>query len=510
MTRRAIGWLAISLALTYPSTAGAAVVQDTASIVPPVGRFAVARARIDSAVNNGLVSMTVAVAMNGRIIWAEGFGWADKERRIRASPHSMYGVGSISKSYTATAMMTLVEKGLVQLDRPANDYLGRGKIRGFAGDADKATVRLVLSHRAGLPRHHQEFYADEGYGRPTMDETIMRYGILVNPPGERYVYANLDYGIADHIIERVSKRPYEDFMVSDVFIPLGLTRTYVLVPPVIRPGTVVLYDQNGKIIPYFDFDQRGGGSTFSSMYDLVRFGMFHLKNRLPEQRHILADSTIDRMHSAQFKGGPGPAQDYAFAWNIDDDVFGYQVFSHSGGMPGGATNLRLVPAKNIVVAAASNTYPRDRLTFNIADDILAALLPDYAAGLERRRASPPGVAPRPAFVPTPELVGTWTGQVVTWQRTLPIRMVVKPDGDVHVTFDNQPEALLNGVSYMNGDFNGRFTGSLSEPDIGRHPHVLILENLRLRNGKLCGTFMASEVTGRGHYSLPSWVEMERK
>jgi len=343
------GWgqLCASRNLVHDDVNRTAVYQDTASIVPSDHHFDVVRKKIEDAVNSGAIaSLSVAVAMNGKVIWAEGFGWADREQRIRASPHSMYGVGSISKSYTATAMMTLVEKGLVDLDRPANDYLGRGKIRGFAGDADKATLRLVLSHRAGLPRHHQEFYADEGYSRPTMDETIMRYGILVNPPGERYVYANLDYGIADHILERVSNRPYEDFIQSDLFIPLGLTRTYVLIPPRIRPGTVVLYDNDGRVIPYYDFDQRGGGSTFSSMYDLVRFGMFHLKNRLPGQRRILADSTLDLMHTPRTRDAIGPGVDYALGWNIHADIFGYRAITHSGGMPGGVAQLRLIPARD--------------------------------------------------------------------------------------------------------------------------------------------------------------------
>ena len=502
------------LLTSLPSVGGAEAVvwaQDTASVIPPDHRFDVARKKLQEAVASGAVpGMAIAVAVNGKIVWEEGFGWANREERTRAGPHTMFGIGSISKSMTATALMLLVRDGLVNLDRPANDYLGVGKIRGFAGDPSKATLRLVLSHKAGLPRHHQEFYADEGYSRPSMDETILRYGILVNPPGERFVYANLDYGIVDYIIERLSGRPYEEFMETDLFTPLGLTRTYLLVPPKVRPGTAVLYDDAVRRIPYFDFDQRGGGAIFSSVHDLLRFGMFHLKDRLPDQRQILPDSLLDAMYRiGQPVPGLAAGEDYALGWRVDTDAFGYRVIQHSGGMSGGAANLRLIPSRNIAVAAVANLH--FNLTYNIADDILAALLPDYARGLQdgTTRTATRNEPRRPAFEAPAELLGEWVGQVVTWERSVPITVVFKPGGDVHVKLDDQLETTLNRVSYTDGSLGGRFAGRLTAPDIARRPHILEFENVRLRDGKLVGALMAIDQTQRSHYALPSWVELRR-
>src|SRR5439155_21219821 len=122
----------------------------------------------------------------------------------------LFSLASISKPITATGLMVLVQRGKVSLDRPANDYLGVGKLTGLAGDAGGATVRRVLSHTAGLPLHVQFFYSNEGVRPPTMDETIARYGILVSAPGETFRYSNLGFGIIDYIISRVSGQSYPD------------------------------------------------------------------------------------------------------------------------------------------------------------------------------------------------------------------------------------------------------------------------------------------------------------
>lgn len=225
---------------------------------------------------NSLASISVAVAKDGRIVWEESFGWADREKAIPATPHTMYSVASISKPITATALMTLVEQGKVDLDKPANEYLGPGKLTGLAGDASGATVRRVLSHTAGLPLHYQFYYRSNAYPALSNDETISRYGILVNPPGDVYNYSNLGYGIIDHIIARSSGSDYADFMRSKVFLPLGLTRTSIGLAPELEPYAAQRYDAKHRILPFYDFDHRGGSAVYSSAHDLVRF------------RHVLA------------------------------------------------------------------------------------------------------------------------------------------------------------------------------------------------------------------------------
>jgi CubicO group peptidase (beta-lactamase class C family) len=131
-----------------------------------------------------LPSVALAVARHGEVVCEAAFGYADVANRIAATPRTMYSLASISKPFTATAIMQLVERRQLELDAPANRYLKLAQLRAFEGNADSATVRRLLTHTAGLPLHYQFFYAG-GPRLPTMPESIARHGIIVYPPGER-------------------------------------------------------------------------------------------------------------------------------------------------------------------------------------------------------------------------------------------------------------------------------------------------------------------------------------
>src|SRR5262245_63407312 len=168
-------------------------------------------------VTSGAPSLTMAVAQDGRFLWERSWGWADKEKRIPATPQTMYSLASISKPITATGLMPLVERAQIDLDKSINAYLGAAHLHAYVGDAHQATVRRVSNHTAGLPPHHHFFYADEEHRPPPFAETIRRYGILVRPPGERFEYSNLGFGLIDHAITQVSKQDFATFMRIEVF-----------------------------------------------------------------------------------------------------------------------------------------------------------------------------------------------------------------------------------------------------------------------------------------------------
>jgi len=318
--------------------------------------------------DDGVPSLAVAVARGGKIIWEEGFGWADLAKRIPATEHTTYSLASISKPITATGLMILVERDQVDLDRPMNDYLGQAKINGRAFDASKATVRLISNHRAGLPLHYQFFYEDEPYRRPPMDETIRRYANLVTAPGERYQYSNLGFGIIDYLISRVSGMSYPDFMRQEVFRPLGMTHTSVDIAPDLTEYAATRYAADGTPIPFYDFDHPGGSAVFSSAHDLVRFGMFHLGDKLREQKAILTAKSLEEMH----RPAVGP-NGYGIGWSRDTNDKGLVTVSHTGGMGGVATTLILVPELDVVVTVLCNASAA--APHQIAQEILAVLAP---------------------------------------------------------------------------------------------------------------------------------------
>lgn len=455
-------------------------------------------------------SIAVAVARDGRIIWEEGFGWADRERRIAATPHTSYSLASISKPFTATALMILRQRGLLDLDRPLNDYLGEARIRVRVGEAKELTTRRVANHSAGLPLHYQFFYADESMRPPSPEETIRRYGNTITAPGERYQYSNLGYGILDHLITRITGRQYDEFMRNEVFIPLGMTRSTIALRPLSAVGLdgyeAVRYGTDGLPIPFYEFDHPGASAVYASAHDLVRFGMFHLKAHLPDQRPIIDDGSIDEMQRPTMK-----AEDvwsYGIGWRSGIHSSGRRVVFHTGGMGGVNTILCLLPDERIAFAVLANAnndlIGRPPLPNVIRDEIIAALFPGS------RQAASPSAAPPRQFTTPPALLGRWSGRVETWRGELPLSLEFQADGDVHARLGAQLLTLLNRPNFENGYLTGTMSGDIGTDDANRTRYVLGLA-LKLRGETLSGGTTALTLPGRrvGN-ALTYWTELKRQ
>jgi CubicO group peptidase (beta-lactamase class C family) len=465
----------------------------------PAAAFDRAREFIKQQLNERrLPSVAVAVARDGQIIWEEAFGWADVEKRIPATPHTMYSLASISKPITATGLMILKERGRVELDRPINDYLGEAKLAVRVGKPVDATVRRVANHTAGLPLHYQFFYEDEQYRAPSRDETIRRYGNCVTAPGERFEYSNLGYGILDHVITRVSGRSYADFMREEVFLPLGLTHTSVNIGPGLEKHQAIRYGTDGAPIPFYDFDHPGGSAVYASAHDLVRFGMFHLKSHLSDQKAILKDETIDEMQKGTVDNN------YAIGWATSLAPGGRRRVSHSGGMGGVSTLLRLYPAEKIAIVVLCNA--NSNLPGQVMEQIVAVVAPEPARN-PGTQSQPP---PLPDFKPTNELLGAWQGKVHTYKGEHSFKLLFQPDGDVHAQLGTQLKTLLNRVQFRDGYLSGSFASDIGTEDANRTRYTLVL-TLKLRGAVLNGALTAQSLPGRrvGN-ALTHWVELKKE
>ncbi len=471
--------------------------------------FAPVRAKIiQSLEKTKVASISVAVARDGTIIWEEAFGRANRDKNVKANPHTMYSLASISKPITATGLMILVERGLVDLNQPANNYLGEGKLTAYEGKVEDATVKRILHHTAGLPMHWNFIYKNEphAYARPSMDETIKRYGILVTAPGEIYNYANLGYGIIDHIISRVSGQSYAKFMKNEVFQPLGMTRTSVNIDPDLEDNIALRYDENQRPIPFYDFDHRGASAVFSSAHDLVRFGMFHLRNHLKGQNPILKDETIDAM---QMEVDPKVSDSrYRLGWAAGK-IYGYQFVSHSGGMPGVATGLTLLPSENIAVVALCNGRSRDIVRIERA--IFAALLPDYAKK-EKAEKKKPEQKKTEKFSTPQSLEGEWKGEIRTYAGVLPAKLIFRKGGKVKIELEEKAysplmiKTELGFIKFKDGIFSGPFFGNIKTPDTARSEHVIYL-NMKLRGQRMSGYAAAVAIDKK--FCLPSYIELKK-
>lgn len=485
----------------------ALLVSLVATPAAAVERFDEVRHYIETQlVEKSVPSITVAVAQEGRIVWEQGFGWADRERRIAATADTVYSLASISKPMTATGLMTLVQAGKVDLDSPVNRYLGAAKLRARVGDADLATVRRVADHTSGLPQYVQFFYSDEPYARPSMDETILRYGNLMVAPGSVRTYSNLGYGVLDYVIERVSGQSYGQFMRQSVFMPLGMTRTSVDIGPGLDAYAATRYGSDGLPVPFYGFDHPGASAVFSSARDLVRFGMFHLKAHLPDQRAILDDRGIDDMHRRT-------AGDEDNGYGLGFDVsrrHGSLVVSHGGNMNGVNTVLQLFPAQKLAIVVLSNA--NTPVPAAVADLIAKLLVPNWQLA---EKWQPPPARP---FVPPPSLLGTWRGTLETYAGELPVALVFLPGGDVHATVGAQLPTLVSEARLEEGTFTGQLMAQLGTTDTERAPYRVMLA-LRLHDSapageagevRLAGSASAFAIQPpRPYFALPHWLELTK-
>ncbi len=486
------------------SSVGSVFAQLPTSATVPNPAFAEVRATILEAVaGGGIPSMSVAVAKDGRVIWEESFGWADRERMIPATPNTMYSMASISKPLTTTGLMILVERGDIDLDAPVDRYIAPAKLTAFEGDASAATVRHILNHTSGLPVHYSVFYRDEPERQPPpASESIRRYGILVHPPGAVYQYSNFAFGLASHIIEKVSGRPYAEFMKNEVFLPLGMTHSSIDPGPGLEDVAAIRYGGDGEPVPFYVSDHPGASQAYVSAHDLIRFGLFHLGHTQPEQTQILSPASIDLMKR---DSDPNPDNNrYGLGWFLNPDERGYGVVWHTGSMRGTNTMLKFVPSEDIALVVLINAS--SDLRVKIANDIIGTLLPDYGEKWKEVRDRTEERAG--AFAPPPELLGEWTGELTTYDETVPVRLVIQPDSDVHVRIGRQMETLLNRVRFADGFLTGTSYGTIPSSDARAHPHD-ISYRLLLDGDVLSGYVTTEFTTDRSYGNFSSYIRLQK-
>lgn len=458
-------------------------------------------------------ALAIAVVKDGRIILEQGFGLADTKKQTKATEHTLFSLASISKPITATGIMLLDQRGKLEIDRSANGYLGEAKIRAKVGDAADVSVNNLLNHSSGIGLHYQFYYQDDDYAIPSRDDTIRHYGIAVSKPGSGYKYCNLGYGILDYLISRHSGKPYAQFMREDVFEPLAMTNTFVGLPAERIDDAAVKYDRQGKAVEQYGFDHDGASAVYSSAHDLAMFALFNLGRVSKGQTAILDEDALKRLHTPTNPISAG--RGYGMGWATDENDSGYKTVSHTGGMPGVATRLTLVPEHGIAVVCLCNTP--SSLPHKTVKKLLSVLLEDYKFDppnvLVQRRTLPP------KFQPSKELTGTWRGSIETYEGNRRLFLWIAKDGAARVKLGSQFITLVAHTRFDNEVFTGEFAGDLQTSDTSRVPHLLRLV-LRLEEGVLRGAVetltdesvrwvKGERVSQRGYFGLTHWAELTR-
>jgi CubicO group peptidase (beta-lactamase class C family) len=470
----------------------AVLVTSCALAEPPRQRsFDAAGTRMKEAVDGGETpSIVAAVGRHGRIVWSAAFGDADKVRRVPATTTTPYSLASVSKPFTATAVMVLSERGQVGLDEAVTRYVG-ALARPGPIVPSAVTVRRTLGHVAGFPTHYQFFFDDRPIEPLAFARTLECYGAQVVEPGDRYLYSNLGFGVLSELVGRVAGQSYAAFMARDVFEPLGLTHAGVATRGSPVAGAAVRYGLDGAPLPFYVTDHAGASDVFASVEDLVRFGLFHAGTLNPS-RPVLTPASRKAMQQ------PGLGS-YGLGWSVNPDWSGRQVLWHSGAMPGVAAALWVVPSDGVAVAVLANGFgaPVNEIAGKLLADALGVKVP--AGG-----PSPSDGGPRQTPNPTGDLRGRWVGSLSTCPDSTALAVEIGGPSMVTVTLAGVTVPMQSPSASP-----GRVSGSFTAPG-PMGPSTFRL-NLRPQGDHLAGTVIRStNLDARGNVAVTLWADLRRE
>jgi CubicO group peptidase (beta-lactamase class C family) len=500
---RFVAVIIVALALTTPL--GAQSESSSVVTVAAPEQFHEIREVIAGRVNSGEApSMAVAVVRGGRIVWEEAFGWADRERRVPATPETIYAIGSLSKSVTATGIMVLVDQGVIDLDDPVEKYLAPGTITIHQGDSADLTIRRVLQMRGGIP-HGWATYGDP-FDPPTIVEHLRSSGIVVFPPGAMETYSNNAYGVLEAVIAGATGRDFGEFMRSEVFDPLRMRDSFATLTPELVDLAAIRYQTTGERLPFTQshFIPQGGAGGYASVHDLAMYALFHLGSPDSEQSPILTNETLGRMHYEKEAGGESLV---ALGWGSVTLERDLHWLVTNGSIGGANSMLTLVPEEELAVAVLANISSSslaDETAIMIADAAIAGF---GARAMGAMQAYGEANSPLP-FEPGPDHEGEWRGRLEYGERSVAVTLILHEGGGASVRFGADDPVAIERLMLRGSLISGGFTARLPGHPVFGEEHSMDL-TLRSSEGALYGHVTSGMNTEAGSLSIPFYLRLAR-
>ena len=439
-------------------------------------------------------SVSVAVLKDGEFIWREAFGMSRYDDSIPATPASIYPIASVTKSFTATAIMKLVEQGNIKLDEPISRYFGEDAIRSYFNPERPVEIRDLLQHTSGMGMYYNNVYHREE-DIDTLPDPKDRYAVLFYPPGERFEYSNIGYAMLGEIVEKVSGMTYEEYLREHIFSPLEMQHSFVRVNDARTDSYVQLRGAKNELLPWVYTDTKGAGDMYSTAHDLALFGKMHLGGS--EQAKILSEKTIDEMRNPDNISARqnDPCVPYGYGWFYEVSDSQITSFWHEGGFDGAASILKVLPSENLVIAVVTNTTFTKSRNDAIVNEILAAIAPSY----EKISCNTLEDVTPTALSESTEYKGDWEGKLYTKSDTLGLQMQFTDSGEATLQFeklqtrfvftDDTPfpnKTFLNYAQVTKGELSGWILGSMIPTPDWKDIHHIGQLNLYPRDGKLVG------------------------
>ena len=286
-------------------------------------------------------SGVVLVARNGRVLFEKAYGLANRELAVPNKLETKFRLGSVTKQFTAMAIMILAERGKVRLSEPICDYIENCPKTWAA-----VTVRHLLTHTSGIPSF-TELPDNDHYERLPMTPlaTIARFRDkpLEFAPGDRFTYSNSGYLLLGYIIERASGEKYEDFLRKNIYEPLGMLDSGYDHPSVVLKDRASGYaKEKGHVVNamYMEMDTPfGGGSMYSTVGDLLRWDQALYTEKLVSEKSL---AQIFNPTQVPYPKGWWSRHKYGFGWFLTK-WFGRNLIWHEGGPRGFASGILRYP-----------------------------------------------------------------------------------------------------------------------------------------------------------------------
>jgi CubicO group peptidase (beta-lactamase class C family) len=337
---------------------------------------------------------SIAVVHEGETIYAEGFGLRDTQKILPATPDTLYGIGSITKSFVAIGIMQLVEAGKLSLDDPVSMHIPFE----LGMPDDPITIHHLLTHSLGIPSLATSTVAiSRGLGLDTgvpLGSAADFYRLvngaqdeIVARPGERFFYHNAAWRMLGAIIQEKSGVPFHQYMKANVIDPLGMQRTTLSLaafqsdPDHILPHLKVGDEVQASRFPYpnpddnleFSFITAAGGIV-SSVNEMTRYLNAQINKGRTEGGRLASEQSFEKMQQLHIYRPDGYYGEYGYGYGlgITPDFFGHEMIGHGGSIAVSTAYMAFVPDLKAGIVMMGNSSGMDYAT--IAESVFAILL----------------------------------------------------------------------------------------------------------------------------------------
>jgi CubicO group peptidase (beta-lactamase class C family) len=318
-----------------------------------------------------VTGLSIALVDDQRVVWSQGFGYADKQANIKATPDTMYHLGSIAKVFTATAAMQLAEQGKLDIDQPLRKYLPEFSIKSRFGDTQGITPRTVMDHHSGLPGNWVRGMS-ERHPQPFTDQvTAVKDEYVTWPPNTVFAYSNLGVSLLGAAIGEVSGDCYAGYMNRYLLHPLGMVHSEFAAR---IPGKAYRKGAEVEAIPLRDLPS---GGLISSASDMTHFMQMVFADGKYDGKQIVSADSLHEMLKVQ---NPNIPLDFDFKMGLGWMLSGVDVpragtvASHGGTTLNYHTMMAILPEHKLGVVVLSNSAGSEGLVAEVTAETLKLAL----------------------------------------------------------------------------------------------------------------------------------------